>query len=297
MFMSQKKDYFPPVVLLLGLLSLAACASTGSSPGDGASPKVSPKNTQTGAASPLASFSQEIKIPLWETPYRGNDPALTISLALIDLSGTADSGEKAALQRLFQDTWYRGQSPQDYTRETVRVQSDEYRDMGEAARDNPSIAGSPTLNRSYEERFETEVNTPRLLVVSRTRSIYTGDAHPNHDKTYFVFDREVAMLVHLSDLIRTEARPMLKVLMNRYLRVAKKLGSNDSLRRADFFVDEAELTENFFLSPQGLGFHWDPYEIASYAEGFVEALIPYGEIKNFLSPEGLRLAQEFGTIQ
>jgi hypothetical protein len=215
--------------------------------------------------------------------------ALTITLDLIDLS----AGEPAVLRELLQKTFYRNQSPQDYAQGQVRDLTDEYRAMGEEIRHYPGRVGSTALNWSYEEHFDTVVNTPRLLVVSQNRANNSGRAHGNYDKQYFVFDREATMLVRLSDLIRAEARPMLKVLMNRHLRADKKLDINDSLQRAGFFADEEELTDNYFLSPQGLGFHWDPYEIAPYAEGFVEAVVPYGEIENYLSPEGQRLAREF----
>jgi hypothetical protein len=296
----QRKIHAPVLpVVVIGLVLMSACASTGNTPGARAgAPASSP--TETAAFQPLPGFSQELKVPLWENPPLGilpeNAPVLTINLDLIDLSGTGGeqaAGEQAALQDLLQRTFYRNQSPRDYVRELVRVQTSEYRDMGDEARNYPDIAKSETLNWSFEEHFETTVNTPGLLVISRTRSIYTGGAHPNYDRQYFVFDREAP--VHLSDLIRSEARPMLKILMNRQLRADKKLGSNDSLQRAGFFVDEAELTDHYFLSPQGLGFHWDPYEIAPYVEGYVEAIVPYGELENYLSPEGQRLAREFGN--
>jgi hypothetical protein len=305
----QKKIYAPVLpALVTGLFVISACASTGNSPEKITPPEGIPAAESSTAGSsqneasafrPLPILSQEFKIPLWESPPLGILPekvqALTINLDLIDLSGTEQAaGEPAALQELFQKTFYRNQSPQDYARGQVRDLTDEYRAMGEEAQSySRQRAESAALNWSFEERFETSVNSPRLLVISRTRSNYAGGAHPNHDKTYFVVDPEVAMLVRLSDIIRTEARPMLKVLMNRHLRIDKKLGLNDSLQRAGFFEDEAELTDNYFLSPQGLGFHWDPYEIAPYAEGFVEAVVPYGEIENYLSPEGQRLAREF----
>jgi hypothetical protein len=151
---------------------------------------------------------------------------------------------------------------------------------------------SATLNWEYSERLETPVNGSRLLVIFRERNFYTGGAHPNYDRTYFVFDQEAATRVRLSDIIREESMPALKQLVNRELRAGKKLGPRDSLKTALFFVDEAELPENFFFSPGGLGFHWDPYEIAPYSEGYVEAVVPFGEITAFLSPEGQRLAGE-----
>jgi hypothetical protein len=301
----QRKIHAPFLsVVVTGLLLMSACASTGNTPETSQAGDSTAGSSQAAAvgAQPLPVFSQELKVPLWETPPLGilpeNAPVLTINLALIDLSGTGgelSAGERAALRELFQKTFYRNQSPQDYARELARVKTIEYRDMGDEAQHYPDIAKSGTLNWNFEERFEISVNTPGLLVISRNRSDYTGGAHPNYDKTYFVFDREVGMLVRLSDLVRTESRSLLKILMNRQLRAGKKLGANDSLQRAGFFADEAELTENYFLSPQGLGFHWDPYEIAPYAEGFVEAVVPYGEIENYLSPEGQRLAREFGN--
>jgi hypothetical protein len=243
-------------------------------------------------------YSQDLRIPLWEKPPPGLDPeripALSVSLSLVDSPSPGGGvGEAAgALGRLLRDTLYRGLSPQAYAEDLVRVQTVEYRDMGEEARNNPRIALSETLNWSYEERFEQESLSPRLLQIARNRASYTGGAHGNYDKKYFVFERDLGMRISLSDLVREDALPDLRRLVNRELRAGKKLGPADSLKKALFFVDEADLTENYFLSPQGLGFHWDPYEIAPYAEGHVEVLVPYGDVAALVRPEGQRLIRE-----
>jgi hypothetical protein len=244
-------------------------------------------------------YSQELRIPLWEDPPPGLNPerlpALTISLRLADLPRAPSGGTAAeSLGHLFRDIFYRGLSPRDYAQELVRVQTIEYRDMGEEARNNPRIALSGTLNWSYEEQFEAETVTPRFVVIARNRANYTGGAHGNYDRSYFVFDRELGMRVFLSDLIREDALPALQELVNRELRAAKNLGPRDSLKKALFFVDSVELTENYFLSPQGLGFHWDPYEIAPYAEGYVEVQVPYGDLGALVRPEGQRLIRDLG---
>jgi hypothetical protein len=232
-------------------------------------------------------FSREERIPLWQDLPPGAEqiPVLTIELELIDFAG--DPGE-----RFFQDTLYRGLSAQDYAKELARIQTIEYREIGGEALGNPRIMNSASLNWEYTEHLEALIDSPQLLVIIRDRSIYSSGAHPNYDKTYFVFDRDPVTRIRLSDVIRDESRPALTRLVNRELRADKGLGPRDSLKKALFFVDEAELSENFFFSPQGLGFHWDPYEIASYAEGYVEALIPFGEIETFLSPQGLELVRK-----
>jgi hypothetical protein len=268
-------------------------ASGPSRPSPAPGPRSGAKN-QT--ASPVL-YSREARIPLWDEAPAGLEsekiPALSVSLDLLNPEALA-GGTGKDLELLLRNVFYRGLSVQDYSREQIRVQTMEYRDMGEEARYNLGIINSATLNWNYEETFEVPVNGTQLLVISRSRAFYSGGAHPNYDKSYFVFDRDVGMRISLSDLVRKDAGPALKELINRELRLYKKIGPGDSLKQALFFVDEAEPTENCFLSPQGLGFHWDPYEIASYAEGYVEILIPYADIWELLGPEGRRLAREFG---
>jgi hypothetical protein len=282
-----------PAALIAALLS--ACLTV-------EQPREGPRTIRESAAEePSAMYQQELRISLWEEAPPGLEtgeiPALTLSLELVDteiLAGGTGETEKA-LERLLRKTFYRGLSVRDYTEDQFRVQTMEYRAIEEEARHNTWLVNSASLNWDYRETFQIPVNTARLLVLRRDRFFYSGGAHPNHDRTYFVFNRERAMRIGLADIIREESLTALKELINRELRIQKEIGPDDSLKKARFFVDEAEPPENYFFSPQGLGFHWDPYEIASYAEGHVEVLLPYAGIWELLGPEGRRLAREFGA--
>jgi hypothetical protein len=288
----------PFAAALIGLL-LGACATgevwNNSAPETAPSPRSTTKNRTAPAL-----YSRTAQIALWkEAPAgleTGKIPALSISLDLLDTEALAGgTGETAqVLERLFRDTFYRGLTAQDYTQEQIRVQTMEYQDMGEEARHNLGLINSASLNWDYQESYETPVNGARTLVISRNRFFYSGGAHPNYDKTYFVFDREVGLQIGLPDVVRKDAMPALKELINRELRLQKKIGPGDSLKKARFLVDEAEPTENYFFSPQGLGFLWNPYEVAPYVEGYVEITLPYAEIWDLLGPEGRHLAREFG---
>jgi hypothetical protein len=303
--MTRSQSRFGPLLvaaLLAGSLLMGSCASVSEKESPVAVDIPEPSSGESTQEMALAMYNQELRIPLWEEPPLGlppeRTPALTISLDLVDLSGTpggTDTQRTETLERLFRDTFYRGLSPQDYAREVVRVQTIEYRDMGEEARNNSRIALSETLNWTYDEQFEGKTLPPRLLVIARNRANYTGGAHGNYDKRYFVFDQELGMRIFLADLVRDDAMPALQDLVNRELRTAKKLGPRDSLKKALFLVDKADLTENYFLSSQGLGFHWDPYEIAPYAEGSVEVLVPYKDLETLVRPEGQRLIRALGN--
>jgi hypothetical protein len=280
----------PSLAVLAAGLLFSACGS-GGIPREGAPPEAAKPGPRRAAEAAFTVYRQELRIPLWEEPppalTAGETPVLTIKLELIDFSGGDPAQEK-----LLNSVFYRGLGAGDYARDLIRVQTIEYREMGAEIQNNPAMVNSASLNWDYEESLEPAAVSPRLLTISRDRAFYSGGAHPNYDRTYFVFDREAAMRVRLSDIIREESRPALRRLVNRELRAGKKLGPADSLKKAGFFVDEAELSENFFLSPRGLGFHWDPYEIASYAEGYVEAALPFGEIMNLLGPEGRHLVRD-----
>jgi hypothetical protein len=306
-----QSTFTPLFSAALGVFLLAACATGEIARGNSAPwgdpalreiPPSHPGGAENRGDTVPARYSQRLEIPLWEEAPPGLEtgkiPVLTLSVDLLDPEITAAGGTGRAardLERGLRDTFYRGLPVRDYAREQVRVQTLEYRDMGDEARHNPSLVNSATLNWSYEEVFETPVNGRQLLVISRSRSFYSGGAHPNHDRAYFVFDREAGMRIGLWDVVRKDSGPALRELINRELRLSKKIGPGDSLKKAFFLVDEAELTENFFFSPQGLGFHWDPYEIAPYAEGYVEVFLPYDEIWELLGPEGRLLAREFGA--
>ncbi|MDR3147808.1 MAG: RsiV family protein [Treponema sp.] len=284
---------------LIGIL-LGACATADGrdKPASGASQDGGAQTgaqAAGGAGGAVATGAYNARIPLWdEAPpaLEQEIPVLSISLELLDTEALAGAGE-TALEALLRETFYRGLSARDYTQEQIRVQTLEYRDMGEEARHYPLLINSASLNHYYEERFEVLENRTRLLVIARSRSFYGGGAHPNYDKAYFVFDRDLAMRIGLWDLLRNGAEDTLTELINRELRLSKKIGPGDSLTKASFLVDRAEPTENYFFSPQGLGFHWDPYEIAPYSEGYVEIVLPYAEIWELLGPEGRYLAREF----
>ncbi len=47
---------------------------------------------------------------------------------------------------------------------------------------------------------------------------------------------------------------------------------------------EFVMTDDFTIVPGGLQFNYDPYEIGSYAEGYIDILIPYAKLKGLIKP-------------
>jgi hypothetical protein len=114
------------------------------------------------------------------------------------------------------------------------------------------------------------------------------------EKQYFVFDPGNAVRIFPRDIILPNREEDLASRIAEGLRKDWDLQSGEDLQKAGFFENTVPVPENFFFSAGGLGFHWDPYEIAPYAMGDVELVLPYGEIGDLLSPLGKSLAGEAG---
>jgi len=62
------------------------------------------------------------------------------------------------------------------------------------------------------------------------------------------------------------------------------LPDTGSLSNYTFENDIFSLSSNFKITPNGLDFFYDNYQIAPYAEGPIDLLIPYQSIKHLLRP-------------
>jgi hypothetical protein len=256
------------------------------------------KKTAGTAEDDIRFYRKETSIPLWNkdeagsiVPAGAEAPSLRITLSLAEVSGKPD-GKREDLKALFRNLFYEGMEAGAYAEKQIRLKTTGYHDVKEEIRSQPDRLLSATLNWYYEEKFEIEMSGPRFLVISRNWADYTGGAHGNYGKNYFVFDREESRQVSLTDLVG-EDRGALTEKLNRELRKSRKLGDG-SLKEYGFLADQAEPAENFFLSPEGIGFHWDPYEIGPYAMGFVEVVVPYRDMEDMLSPLGRTAAREAG---
>jgi hypothetical protein len=112
------------------------------------------------------------------------------------------------------------------------------------------------------------------------------------EKDWFVIESDSAKQVLLTDIIKEDKRPALIEAIEDALRNLRELKSYESLMEGGFFENSISLSENFFLAAGGLGFHWDPYEIAPYAVGPIEVILPYEKIKDSLTEKGQALIRE-----
>jgi hypothetical protein len=226
-------------------------------------------------------YTLKEEVPLF--PDR-QEPSLDFVIDLID---AVDGAER----RLLRQTLYGGLSCEEYADKVFEKVKSGYAELRAGAEADAEAAGGKpgaSYNWSYYEEFEAAAY-PGLLVVSRRLYVYSGGAHGNSERTYFVLDTALSKRLRLDDLLAEGARPLLQQRIDAALRARYGDGTDAPLSSIGFFADSAGLSENFFVTDAGLGFCWNPYEIAPYAMGAVEAVLPYAEVESLLNDRGRRL--------
>jgi hypothetical protein len=262
---------------LLGMVILGSCQT---------SPEAATrKNRLTqGAYEPIV-YETVVKaesIPLF--PALGDEsPQMVV---IMTIQNVPDSG---GLGMLVRDLLYNGLDAEEYGERVIDHYRAQYlgtaKDAGLQA-DEPS----ESWNWEYNETIEGTTlslrrnSTGRIeyFIVSRTRDYYLGGAHGMREKRYFIIDPRRIRPLSLEDLIQEDAGMELRRLVESELRRHFEIAPGAPLSEGGLFTDLLELTENCFLTPEGLGFHWDPYEIAPYAFGPVEVIVPYDELEEIL---------------
>jgi hypothetical protein len=216
-----------------------------------------------------------------EIGYEG--PRMFIMMTIQDVPTRGRLGD------LIQNTVFNGLDSEAYGEKIIADYRSQYQDAGKQTLAE-DLVPSESWNWEYSETVEgAEILLKRsllgitnCLVISRSREYYLGGAHGMREKQYFLFDTAKIKKISLDDIIRKNARPALQHLAADKLRDLAGLEKDVPLSQGGFFTDLPEIPENFFLTPGGLGFHWDPYEIAPYVMGSIEVLIPYDELMDAL---------------
>jgi hypothetical protein len=146
--------------------------------------------------------------------------------------------------------------------------------------DGPTSESSWELERTIAPTFGNEA----LLTLRYGENGYTGGAHPFSGQTYFIFDVHNGKQLTLKDLLAPGFEKALNVAGEKALREARDIPSNISLEDAGFsFAKDAfKVNDNVGVSPKGLVFVFNPYEVAPYAMGPTEFTISYADIRDLI---------------
>jgi hypothetical protein len=222
------------------------------------------------------TYSRKEELPLFPEK-KGQSPRLDF---LIDTLDILDEPER----RLLQQFLYEDLSCQNYSAKRFDKVKTDYLKLKDEAVQN----SDRSYDWSYTEAFDGRVY-PSLFVISRSRYTFSGGAHGQNEKTFFVLDRGSLSKVELSDILESGARGLLQKQIDDALRARYHAAPDEPLKSIGFLEDTAGVPDNFFISREGLGFCWNPYEVTPYVMGTIDVVLSYEQIEGLLNDRGKEL--------
>ncbi len=149
----------------------------------------------------------------------------------------------------------------------------------------PNIEKFDSFNWKKRNTMKVMYNQNNILSVEFDKYGYTGGAHGVNITKYKVFNLETGKVLVPQDIFVHELQYKLNHLLDKKLRKMNGIQDNEALRDAGFFIDHVELTDNFYINNDGIGFFYNVYEIASFAAGTTELFCTFRELKEMLEDD------------
>lgn len=161
---------------------------------------------------------------------------------------------------------------------------DFFESYGEATDGIEGINHFASFNWEKSLQMGVKYNEQNILSLSFEKYGYTGGAHGILIQKFVVLDMISNKHLTLVDIFNEGYQTSVEALLDKKLRKQNGILDSESLRDAGFLVDKVEISDNFYINNDGIGFYYNVYRIAPYAAGPTELFIPFYELINILKP-------------
>lgn len=146
----------------------------------------------------------------------------------------------------------------------------------------PDNAGGWDLERSMAAVF----SNAQLLTLRYLESGYTGGAHPFSGVSYAVLDVNSGRQLTLPELFAPGYETVLNAAAEQAFRQERGLAAQADLEVAGFWFpnNQFKVNTNFGVTEEGLAFHFNAYEVAPYAMGPTEFIVPWDALRPVIPP-------------
>jgi len=116
---------------------------------------------------------------------------------------------------------------------------------------------------------------------------YSGGAHGNDWRNYLVIDLTNGHPVSIDDVfIEGYEGAMTDLITKQLLSKHADEFPDATLEEIGYWEDDIAPNDNFFVTSDGLAYHFNSYEIAPYSAGHTVVVIPWEEISGLIDQEG-----------
>ncbi|MBP6345846.1 MAG: DUF3298 domain-containing protein [Neisseriaceae bacterium] len=133
---------------------------------------------------------------------------------------------------------------------------------------------------SANQHVYVSAQSPRALVITREYDTYSGGAHGSAWVHFDNIDVKTQRVVKLADLFTASELQALTGIAEPFFRLDNEVKANETLTESGYWFenDQFKLPEQFALTEDGLLFVYGQYEVAPYAAGMPDFVLPYGAI-------------------
>ena len=174
------------------------------------------------------------------------------------------------------------------TKNVAAFKTSETSNETDAGSEIPAETQTSTLDSDYQIRLAAD----DLISIEFTESAYSrGAAHPNSYTTVLNYDVRNGKKLALADLFNAKSN-YVKVISDYCIKDLKQQAKKekDSMLTDDMIQSGASArAENFnawTITKQGLWITFDPYQVAAYAAGPQQVLVPYAALKALIKADG-----------
>lgn len=132
-------------------------------------------------------------------------------------------------------------------------------------------------------------NDKNIVGLNFSTSSETGATHSIYQKKYINFNLKTGDILKLEDIFQKNYTQTLNQLIEQDLRAKFGIKPKQSLAEFGFVLKNNQLpiNSNFFITREGIGFHYNVYEIAPYAVGETSLFLTYKQLKPILKNDSL----------
>lgn len=149
-----------------------------------------------------------------------------------------------------------------------------------------SMLGESWNNYYSGVAMDVIINDNDWLVMELSGSEYTGGAHGNYGVSYMNVDMQQKRVWKIEDVMTVDSNK-LNLLLEQEARRYFAMTAAEKIEER-LLTDKVLPNGNICITPTGINFVYNPYEIASYADGIIRLFIPFGQIKGLLKPEFMK---------
>jgi len=161
--------------------------------------------------------------------------------------------------------------------------SDYKKEITELQEKGPDRGFSAWMNYTNNSQQSVVYNDNGFVVIGFLADEYSGGAHGNYGTIMYCLDVKNKKQMVLSDVVKVDSNA-LQTLLEKNLRKLYNIKPQDKISTV-LFDDFLKANHNFYFNSNGLAFLYNPYEVASYAQGQIVVFIPFAELKPYLVPD------------